>query len=167
MKWHSEKRNIADLKPAEYNPRQATEKEVQDLTTSIERFDLADPIVINRNNTVIGGHFRIRILKSKNITEVDVRVPDKQLTREEERELNLRLNKNLGSFDFDMLANLGDDDLLTDVGFTDFDLGLAVAKGEGRLLYYHKDVECPFCHKQFKKPKLGEIINGAPKEVHA
>lgn len=118
LAWVTEKRKISDLKPAEYNPRQATEKECNDLRTSIERFNLADPIIINKNNTVIGGHFRLKILKEKYAPdqEIDVRVPDRELTLKEEQELNLRLNKNTGSFDFDMLANL-DTDLLIDVGF--------------------------------------------------
>lgn len=62
IKWHSEKRKIAELNPAPYNPRQMTEKQAKDLGTSLERFGLADPIVINLNNTIIGGHQRINIL---------------------------------------------------------------------------------------------------------
>ena len=116
MKWHNEKRNISDLIPAEYNPRKWSDIDTKNLTQSIERFDLADPIVINKNNTIIGGHFRLKILKEKNLTEVDVRVPDRELTAEEERELNIRLNKNLGQWDFDALANF-DEDLLKDIGF--------------------------------------------------
>jgi len=50
------------LKPAEYNPRKAGEKEYFNLKTSIEEFGLVDPILVNsaenRKNIVIGGHFR-------------------------------------------------------------------------------------------------------------
>src|SRR3990167_1608706 len=112
--WHSQKRKISDLKPAPYNPRELTEKQAQDLATSLELFNLAEPIVINQNNTIVGGHQRINILKAKygnNGAEVDVRVPNRLLTQDEEVELNLRLNKNLGH-----LANF-DEDLLKDVGF--------------------------------------------------
>jgi DNA modification methylase len=119
LKWRNEKRKISELNPAEYNPRQLTDKQAQDLTNSLERFQLADPIVINKNNTIIGGHQRINILKAKhgnNGLEVDVRVPDRQLTDEEERELNVRLNKNLGEWDYDALANF-DEEMLKDVGF--------------------------------------------------
>lgn len=116
MKWLSEKRNILDLKPALYNPRKWSDKETADLTKSIERFDLADPIIINKNNTVVGGHFRLKILKEKGVTEVDVRVPERELTEAEEKELNIRLNKNSGSFDFDLLSNF-DEDFLKDIGF--------------------------------------------------
>jgi DNA modification methylase len=111
--------DISDLKPAEYNPRQATQKEYEDLEKSIERFGIVDPIIINsapnRFNIVIGGHFRLRVLKDmgrRKVPCVYVNVPE----IEKERELNLRLNKNLGEWDFDLLANF-DEELLKDVGF--------------------------------------------------
>ena len=75
--------------------------------------------MINANNTIIGGHQRINILKAKygaNGMEVDVRVPSRELTKQEEQELNIRLNKNLGEWDFDALANF-DEELLKDIGF--------------------------------------------------
>jgi len=155
LEWKSEKRLLKDLKAAEYNPRQLTEKQAKDLTDSINKFNLADPIVINKDNKIIGGHQRINILKTQNVTEVDVRVPQRQLTTEEEVELNLRLNKNLGEWNFDLLSGF-DEKLLKDIGFTDFDLGIAGFGEEenaekGRLEYYHKEIECPFCHKKFKR----------------
>jgi len=118
LTWTTEKRKVSELIPAEYNPRQMTEDQAKQLTTSLERFNLADPIVINNDNTIIGGHQRIAIYKlhGKHEVEVDVRVPSRKLTPEEEKELNLRLNKNLGEWDYDQLANF-DEDLLKDVGF--------------------------------------------------
>ncbi len=122
--WHQEKRKIADIIPSEYNPRQAGEKQVQDLTESLTKFNLAAPLIINKNNHMIGGHFRLKILKERgggSTTEVDVRVPDRLLTKAEERELNLRLNKNLGEWDFDSLANF-DEVFLKTVGFSSEEL---------------------------------------------
>lgn len=116
IKWASETRSIDDLIPADYNPRQANDKQTKDLERSLDRFDLASPIVINKDGKVIGGHFRLRILKDKGIDMVDVRVPDRQLSEEEERELNLRLNKNTGEWDWGNLANFDEMDLLN-VGF--------------------------------------------------
>ncbi len=75
IKWSTAKRKVKDLKPCEWNPRQATEKQTQDLTKSIEKFNLADPLIINTDNVLIGGHFRLKVLKDKGIAEVDVRVP--------------------------------------------------------------------------------------------
>jgi DNA modification methylase len=119
--WSNEKRKISDITPANYNPRQLTEKQAKDLNTSLERFNLADPIIINADNTIIGGHQRINILKQRGAVEVDVRVPSRQLTEHEEKELNLRLNKNLGEWDFDLLAGF-DQEMLLDVGFDSAEL---------------------------------------------
>jgi len=117
LTWITEKRNVADLNPAPYNPRKWPDKETKDLEVSLERFNLADPIIINKNNTIIGGHFRVQIYKNHGKTcEVDCRVPSRLLTEHEEKELNLRLNRNLGQWDFDSLANF-DEDMLKDVGF--------------------------------------------------
>lgn len=152
MYWRSEKRKISDLKLAEYNPRQATEKEVQDLTASIERFSLADPIIINKDNQVIGGHFRIRILKEKGIEDVDVRVPDEQLSEDQEKELNLRLNKNLGEWNPDMLANF-DEELLLDVGFSAAELDNIFDLEQGKVA----PDEIPEVKKE-STTKLGDVF---------
>src|SRR3990167_4037401 len=121
ISWQTQTRNITDLIPAKYNPRRLTKKQFDELSTSIERFSLADPIVINSDNTVIGGHQRIKVLKEKGIAVVYVRVPDRVLTPDEERELNLRLNKNLGEFDFEKLADF-DQKMLESVGFTQLEI---------------------------------------------
>lgn len=114
--WKNEKRKLSALIPAAYNPRRWNDEAIKQLTQSIEKFDLADPLIINTNNTIIGGHFRYKILKDKGIIEAEVRVPDRLLDEAEEKELNIRLNKNLGEFDFDLLADFGED-LLKDIGF--------------------------------------------------
>ena len=75
LKWQNEKRKITDITPAKYNPRRWPEKETKDLEISLERFNIAEPLIINTDNTIIGGHFRFNILKQKGIQEIDVRVP--------------------------------------------------------------------------------------------
>lgn len=119
--WHVEQRNIADLNPAPYNPRRMTERQAEDLGKSLARFGLVEPIVINLNHTIIGGHQRIKVLQTQGIDEVDVMVPDRLLLLEEEKELNLRLNKNVGEFDLEALSHFSED-LLKDVGFDSMDL---------------------------------------------
>lgn len=115
---------IADLKPAEYNPRAMTRKEAQDLEASLDEFGMVEPIVVNsapeRKNVIIGGHQRYNILKKKGMETAPVyyiNLPDIQ----KERELNLRLNKNVGHFDSDLLANF-EEEMLKKVGFTETDL---------------------------------------------
>lgn len=82
--------DINDLKPAEYNPRQASKKQHADLKASIEKFGLVDPIIVNerkgRENTVVGGHFRLRVAKEMGLKAVPVVFVD--LSEDEERELN-------------------------------------------------------------------------------
>ena len=111
--------NIKDLKFSEYNPRTLTEKEFKDLKKSLEEFGFVEPVVVNsapeRRNIVIGGHQRIIVAKDMGTKQIPVHyVKISDINREQE--LNLRLNKNLGHWDYDLLANF-DEDLLENVGF--------------------------------------------------
>ena len=119
-------KNPHSLIEAEYNPRQLTEKQFADLKQSIETFGFVEPIVINtkkgRENVVVGGHQRLKIAKILNFKKVPC-VPV-ALSRNKERELNVRLNKNSGSWDWDKLANEFDLDELLDWGFEEKDMGL-------------------------------------------
>lgn len=121
INWKTEKRKIEELRPWEKNPRKFNEKQKIRLKESLEKFNLAEPIIINKDGTVIGGHFRLKVLKEMGVEEVDVRVPDRLLSEKEVEELNLRLNKNLGEWDWDLLANF-DEELLKNVGFEDEEL---------------------------------------------
>ena len=122
-----EKIAISKLKPAKYNPRQISRKQFNDLKKSIEKFLLCDPIVINKNgNVVVGGHQRLKVCSELGYKEIDCVVLD--LSKEEERELNIRLNKNTGEWDFDILSANFDIDELVDWGFKHIDLGLNIDK---------------------------------------
>ncbi len=115
---------VTDLNPAPYNPRKWDKKAVEDLTESIKSFGIVDPILVNsapnRKNIVIGGHFRLKIAKDLGCTEIPVvyiNIPEE----EREVELNLRLNRDQGAWDYDLLKNF-DISLLLDIGFDDSDL---------------------------------------------
>ncbi len=112
------------LKTAEYNPRKWTKEAETQLQESIKRFGLVDPFVVNsatnRKNIVIGGHFRLAMAKKigiKKVPVVYVNIPD----LEKEKELNIRLNKNTGEFDWNLLANF-DETFLVDIGFSSEEL---------------------------------------------
>jgi ParB/RepB/Spo0J family partition protein len=111
---------VTDLRPSEYNPRKWSEEAISGLTESIRKFGVVEPILCNsaesRKNIVIGGHFRLRVAKDLGYTTIPVVYVDIPEI-EKEQELNLRLNKNLGEFDFKLLAEF-DTSLLEDVGFT-------------------------------------------------
>ena len=118
--------SINKLQEAEYTPRQITDKQFQDILNSIKEFGFLSPIIANKNpkreNIVIGGHQRLRAAKTLKFKEVPVIYVDVSLERE--RELNIRLNKNTGEFDFDLLGNNFEIDELKEWGFTDYDLGI-------------------------------------------
>lgn len=123
-----EKVKIHDLNPAEYNPRKMTLKQYEDLKNSLEKFGCVDPIIINSDNTIVGGHQRVRIMVELGATQVPVvRV---NLSKEDEKELNVRLNKNTGEFDFDIMADNFDIEDLLEWGFKHIDPGLNIDKIE-------------------------------------
>lgn len=108
-----------ELRPSEYNPRKHSKEQSDQLKESIRRFGLVDPIIANsaegRKGVVIGGHFRLEVTKElgyETVPVVYVKIPD----IEKEKELNVRLNKNTGEFDLDLLAEF-DESFLADIGF--------------------------------------------------
>ena len=115
--WKVEKRNIDDLIGYDKNPRKFTEKGLKDLKKSLLNCGDANIITINADNTVLGGHARLTVMKQLDYKEVDVKVPDRQLTEPEVKEIVIRLNANTaGEWDLDKLeANFELDDL-TDWG---------------------------------------------------
>lgn len=119
-------KHVSDLIPADYNPRQMTKEQAADLRKSIEQFGLIDPLIVNvhpsRQNILVGGHMRLQIAKEMGISEVPC--VEVNLTHEQEKQLNVRLNKNTGEWDWDALANHFDADDLLDLGFKDWELGL-------------------------------------------
>lgn len=122
--WHLEKRKIKDLKPHPKNPRELSKDQERHLSVSIKKFGVAEKPVINTNGTIIGGHQRLRILKKDKIKEIECWVPDRELNTTEIDELNIRLNKNTGQWDYDILANQWDLKDLLEWGFTPDELDL-------------------------------------------
>jgi hypothetical protein len=106
---------LSDLKPAPYNPREATEKQSEDLRKSLSKFGLVEPIIYNENTgNIVGGHFRVRELTTLGKDEADCVIVN--LSLEDEKELNIRLNANTGKWDYDVLANEWDTASLVDWG---------------------------------------------------
>ncbi|MFZ5376465.1 MAG: site-specific DNA-methyltransferase [Patescibacteria group bacterium] len=123
-KLHIVQVNVSELNPAPYNPRTWSEEAILALKESIQRFGVVDPILVNsapeRKNVVIGGHFRLKVLKDLGFSEVPVvyiNLPE----LEKEQELNIRLNKNTGDWDFELLAEF-DEAFLAEVGFSSEDI---------------------------------------------
>lgn len=116
-----EKKNTADLLPADYNPRKDLkpgDKEYEKLKRSIEQFGYVEPVIWNKTTgCVVGGHQRLKVLIDMGMTEVDCVVVE--LSEEKEKALNVALNKISGEWDNDKLALL-----IADLQGTDFDVSL-------------------------------------------
>ena len=86
-----ESRRVADLLPADYNPRTISDEALAGLGQSIGRYGLVQPIIVNaRTGRVVGGHQRLKVLQAKGVEATDVVVVD--VEEAEEKALNLALN---------------------------------------------------------------------------
>ncbi|MFR8144761.1 MAG: ParB N-terminal domain-containing protein [Clostridia bacterium] len=102
-----QKIDIKNLKTAEYNPRRdlkTEDEEYKKIKKSIEEFGYVTPIIVNTDMTVIGGHQRLKVLKELGYTEVDCNVVN--LDKNQEKALNIALNKISGDWDYDKLEDL-------------------------------------------------------------
>jgi hypothetical protein len=115
---------IGDLRPAAYNPRIWDEAKKEHLKESIRRFGAVDPLIVNsapnRKNVVIGGHFRLETMKELGFTEAPV-VYLSISSIKREKELNMRLNRNTGDWDYEKMKSF-DTDFLLKIGFDDGEL---------------------------------------------
>lgn len=111
---------IKDLNPAEYNPRKRLkpgDKEYEKIKHSIEEFGFADPVVVNSDMTIIGGHQRVTVAAALGYTEVPCAIVE--VSKTQEKALNIALNKISGEWNQELLA-----DLIQDLQDSDFDVGL-------------------------------------------
>lgn len=100
-----ERRRLADLIPAAYNPRKALtpeDPEYQDIKASIQGLGYADPIVINYDGTIIKGHQRRTVMMDMGIEEAEVVVLDIR-DKAKEKMINVALNKITGKWDLQIL----------------------------------------------------------------
>ncbi|USN88273.1 MAG: DNA modification methylase [Candidatus Nomurabacteria bacterium] len=109
--------------PYDKNPRTLSDKQRKDLEASITKFSLAEIPAINTDNTIVAGHARLKVMQllGRGQEEIDVRVPNRTLTKKEFEEYLLRSNKNTGSWDYELLKDF-DTEFLLDIGFDDGDL---------------------------------------------
>ena len=115
-----ERKNLADLHPAEYNPRVALapeDEEYKRIKRSIETYGYVDPIIINSDGTIIGGHQRYNVLLDLGYDTAHVVIVD--LDKNAEKALNVALNKISGEWDDEKLC-----DLLQDLDLSGYDFSL-------------------------------------------
>jgi DNA modification methylase len=138
---------IGKLRFANYNPRKISEADMDALKKSVQRFGFVDPVVANRRSgegwrpqdrqtVIVGGHQRVRAARELGFTHIPVVHVD--LPPDEEKLLNLALNKIGGEFDLQKLAEVLHDlraaqaDLESS-GFTQKEISKLIAQAEREL----------------------------------
>lgn len=118
MIWHTETRKISELKNWEDNPRTISKEAYQELKESIDDLGNFEPLVVNVDGTVIAGNQRLRVHIENGDSEVEVSVPERELTEEEIKKIGIISNRHSGEWDMDKLANEFED-VLEELGFDD------------------------------------------------
>lgn len=163
-----ETRRVADLVPADYNPRKISPKAMEGLKKSLAEFGAVQPIVVNeRTGHIVGGHQRVKALAALGQVETTVIVVDLSLTRE--KALNVALNNPHISGEFD--DGLGD--LLDEINgempelFADLRLDelLAPAEAEpekkGTDGTYTRKIQIPIYEPKGAKPAVADLFDTA------
>lgn len=119
INWSSTKLKISDLKDYDNNPRKISKDEFGNLVRSLKEDGYHSRLLVNLDNTIIGGHQRKKALLKAGFSandEIEVLIPDRLLVDDDFDRINIRDNLPFGSFDFDMLGNLFEHEKLIDWG---------------------------------------------------
>ena len=171
---------IKDLKRADYNPRIMPDSEMSALKTSIKTFGFVEPVVVNSNperyGVLIGGHQRLSalesILASGTVPSGIVESEEKgeylitasfvDLSLEDEKLLNLALNKIKGKWDEEKLSSLiialKEDPHIPASGFRDDEISRIL----DQTLDDEAEEEEPIDNDKEPRSKVGEIYELGP-----
>ena len=123
IQWRTEVRMVDDLIPQAINPRTISDKQMSDLKKSLKKFGLAEIPAIDKDGSILAGHQRIKALQllDRGSEQIDVRIPNRKLTKAEARQYLISSNKLGGDWDIEALKSF-DLDLLSEAGFSDVEL---------------------------------------------
>lgn len=154
LEWLAQRRKISDLKNWEQNPRKITKEAFEKLKDRISKRGFHDVIKVDTEDNVLSGNQRKRALVDLGIKEVNVLVPNRELTDKEKKEIILESNLDDGIWDYDILGNVFEMEILDEVSFPE--MSMFNAEGtedeQGKLDEFSakkEEVECPSCHTLF------------------
>ena len=158
LEWHTEKRHVKDLVLCKNNPNVNTDKQFSNLKKSIKRDGYVETIVIDIDGKIVAGAHRQLALIEMGMAddEIDVRVPNRKLTKEEFDRYLIASNALHGQWDFTKLTAFNIETLL-DIGMDENELANiwdAQLEVENDEFSVEKELA------KIKKPKtrLGQII---------
>jgi ParB-like chromosome segregation protein Spo0J len=109
---------LSEVKSNPNNPRIIKDDKFTKLVKSIKEFPKMleiRPIVVNADMIVLGGNMRLKACKEAGLKEVPVIFAD-DLTEDEQKQFIIKDNVGFGEWDWDMLANEWEPELLEDWG---------------------------------------------------
>lgn len=162
-----QKIEIQKLIPATYNPRKdlkPEDEEYKKIKKSILEFGYLNPLIINKDMTVIGGHQRLKVLQELEYREVECIIVD--LDKTKEKALNIALNKISGEWDYQKLEilfnELNNSDInLSVTGFDDNEINKIIKETE-EIISENAEVDLQeFGDKKFQCqcPKCGFMFD--------
>lgn len=158
LSWTTVQKRVGNLIPQSVNPRSITDKQMSDLKRSLKKYNLVEIPAIDANGSILAGHQRIKALQLLNRGDeiIDVRVPNRKLTKEESDEYLIASNALGGSWNFDLLKSF-DIGTLEFAGFDDIELSNIYDK-ETEVTDDNFDEEKELKKIIEPKTKLGDII---------
>ena len=109
---------LTEIKPNPNNPRLIKDNKFNKLCQSIKDFpEMLElrPIVVNKDMIILGGNMRYKACKELGIKEVPIIIAE-NLTLEQEKEFLIKDNVSGGEWDWDILANEWDSEILEEWG---------------------------------------------------
>lgn len=153
-----QKVEIGQIKPNTDNPRFIKDHKFKKLVKSIKEFpEMLDlrPIVVNKDMVVLGGNMRLKACIEAGIKEVPIHIAE-NLTEEQEREFIIKDNSSFGEWDWDLLANQWDEDLLQEWGI---DLPVLFEEDQPEDEPYTKKIDAPNYEPSEEKPDYAYLVD--------
>jgi len=145
------------IRPNPDNPRQIDVLQFDKLKKSLQEFPdmlLLKPLILDKDNVVLGGNMRLKALQELGIKKVPVIYAD-SFTEDQKKEFMIKDNIGYGKWDYDLLANVWDADVLKDWGMelamfdpiedSDFNIDYVPPEKARENDVEVKKIKCPSC----------------------
>jgi len=152
--------DINKIKGNTNNPRIIKDDKFKKLVKSIKEFpEMLElrPIVVDENMIVLGGNMRLKACIEAGLKEVHITIAD-NLTEEQKKEFIVKDNVGFGEWDWDMIANEWDTNLLEDWGLDVLIDDKIDGLEDGEEIHFEQSV-------QLEPPKEYIVIMAEPNSV--
>ncbi len=158
LMWRTTRRKVNDLVPYNKNPRVMSADQESNLKKSLERFNLVEIPAIDTDNKIIAGHQRLKVMQilGRGDEEIDVRIPNRRLTKEEYERYLLTSNAVTGDWNYESLKDF-EIGLLTDSGFS-FDDIANIWDGDISVSTDDWDEKKELAKIKVPKTKIGDLV---------